>query len=443
MTMPTSMRSILSSSLYLAALCAVAQPVPHQFTDLTILPDRSVALSLDGSGMNLFNLRGSISNQFSQLFDLYTVEVSTNLVRWAPAATLLRTNSDAHPLRFHDTNAAGCAQRFYRTYTNHLLTAFVKPTGPFPVGTVDRVLVDPKRTNAYRYSPPTNAFMVTLWYPADSPPGALPFPMWDGQLASDPGVYAYGGLDRQWATIVPRLVGHRTAGAPFVRGSGKYPVILSSHGLPGSRKFSSQILEELASNGYVIVNMDHTDCWATEFPDGRYLPGNHSGDVSGRLKDMKFLFDYLSDLNRADPLLAGRLDLERIGLLGGSYSGMLVETCRTDSRAQCVALWDATNVKLNSAGLQKPFLVALGQSNSFYSEDKWLFDKAVTNAVLLQIRGADHFTATDIAWTAEIPWGRGPALALNACFVWFFDTYLKGQTLPFPANSEIYNVQRK
>ena len=38
-------------------------------------------------------------------------------------------------------------------------------------------------------------------------------------------------------------------------------------------------MEELASHGYVVVSMDHVDCWATEFPDGRYLAGNHSGDV--------------------------------------------------------------------------------------------------------------------------------------------------------------------
>jgi hypothetical protein len=100
-------------------------------------------------------------------------------------------------------------------------------------------------------------------------------------------------------------------------------------------------------------------------------------------------------------------------------------------------------VNLNSAGLQKPFLVALGQYNSFLSEDQWLFDKAVTNAVLLQVRGADHATGCDVAWVAETPSGRAPALAFDACVVWFFDTYLKGEAPPFPTNPEIYNVQRK
>ena len=44
------------------------------------------------------------------------------------------------------------AQRFYCTYTNQFLTFYPAPTGPFPVGTVDRVMIDPARgTNLYRY----------------------------------------------------------------------------------------------------------------------------------------------------------------------------------------------------------------------------------------------------------------------------------------------------
>jgi len=32
---------------------------------------------------------------------------------------------------------------------------------------------------------------------------------------------------------------------------------------------------------------------------------------------------------------------------------------------------------------------------------------------------------------------------MDACRLWFFDTYLKGEAPPFPTNLEIYNVQRK
>jgi hypothetical protein len=422
-----------------------AQPVPHYFSGITVAPDRSVTLSLDGSVNNMFKLTGTtISNQVMQMFDLYPVEVSANLADWTRLTLLMRTNNNPDPLLVQDSNAAGQSQRFYRTFTNHLLTAFPKPSGPFAVGTVDRVMIDPARTNLYRYTPKTNAFMVTFWYPADPPAaGVLPAAMWDPRLAADASLYSYPGYDTRWAQIAPKLVGHRFSGIPLAAGTNKYPVILGSHGLPVFRKLGSNNGEELASHGYVVVDIDHSDCWATEFPDGRYLAGNHSGDVPGRLKDMTFLLDELAVLNAGDPLFAGRLDLDRVGVQGGSYGGMVAETCRQDTRVKCALLYDAMNLPTNPEGLQKPFLIALGEANYFYPSNLAFFNKAVTNAVFLQLRSAGHNTPCDIGWTAESPKGRGPTLAMNACRVWFFDTYLKGEAPPFPTNSEIYNVQRK
>jgi dienelactone hydrolase len=444
MKIPTNL--VLNALLFLVlGKALLAQPIPHHFTGLTVLPGQRVTLSLDGSVAGMFNLSGTISNQFMQMFDIYMVEASTNLQDWTPLGSFLRTNSDPAPLRFRDTNTAAFGQRFYRTFTNHLITSYPKPSGPFAVGMVDRVMIDPARTNLYRYAPATNAFMVTFWYPADPPPaGVLPSPAGDQRLASDTSLCSWGGYDPRWTQISPRLVGHRFRGLPLAAGTNKYPVILDSHGLPAWRKAGSHNAEDLASHGYVVVAIDHADCWATEFPDGRYLSSTRTGDVPSRLKDMTFLLDKVTELNAADPLFADRLDLERIGVSGGSYGGMVASTCATNARVKCAFLYDATNIQsLCPAGLQKPFLVALGETNYFYSEDLWLFNRAVTNAVFLQLRGAGHRTPSDIGLAAELPGGRPPTLALDACRVWFFDIYLKGQTPPFPTNPEIYNVKRK
>jgi hypothetical protein len=101
-----------------------AQPVPHHFSHIVSLPNRTVTLGLDGGVSRMFNLSGTVSNQFMQMFDLYLVEASANLVDWRPMALLLRTNNNPAPLLFPDTNALVLNQRFYRTPTNHLLTAF-------------------------------------------------------------------------------------------------------------------------------------------------------------------------------------------------------------------------------------------------------------------------------------------------------------------------------
>jgi dienelactone hydrolase len=421
-----------------------AQPVPHHISGITIFPDKTIALHIEGSVSNMFKLTGTISNRFMQAFDLYPVETSTDLVNWTRLGLLLRTNNDPDPLLFTDGRVGGLSQRFYRTFTNHLITFFPKPTGPFAVGAIDRVLIDPARTNLYRYAPRTNAFMITFWYPTDPPKaGALPGPMWDKRVAADANFYADFGLDRNWAQIFSVAVPHRVVGLPLAAGLARYPVLLYSNGLPGHRKALSQQCEELASHGYVVAVVDHSDCWATEFPDGRYLIGNHSGDIPGRLKDMTFLLNELTRMDSTDPLFAGRLDLERVGGFGQSYGGTVVETCRADTRMKCVGIWDASLQSLGSAGLQKPILVALGESSSFYAEDLRLFDNATNGAVFLQIKGANHDSNWDSAWTVYAPGGRTRALAINACFLWFFDKYLKGKDSPFPTNPEIYNIKRK
>lgn len=435
---------LLLGFLWLFVREVQAAPEPHHFESIVVEPDAAVRLVLGGSVSNLLNLTGATAGKFLQLFDMYPVDVSTNLVGWTRLVSPLRTINSAEPLMVTDVGAHDSARRFYRTETNYLLTAFPRPSGPFPVGTMDRVLIDPARTNRYRYTPATNAIMATIWYPAEAPTaGARQAPMWDRMLATDAAGTVAIGMDSQWTKVLPTLVGQSVIDAPLASSPAQFPVILYSHGLIGSRKTQSHVAEELASHGYVILALDHPDCWGTEFPDGRYLLGNHAGDVAGRLKDMQFLLDEVGRMAGSDPVLRGRLDVDRIAAYGISYGGMTVESCRSDARLRCVGLWDPTNVQIHSAGLQKPFLVALGESNFFFAEDQWLFSKAVSDAVWLQVRDAEHLTATDFAWTSLTPGGRRPALAIDACMVWFFDTYLKGGTPDFPQVPEIYNLKRK
>ena len=122
---------------------------------------------------------------------------------------------------------------------------------------------------------------------------------------------------------------------------------------------------------------------------------------------------------------------------------IVAEMCRRDSRLKCVALLEAENLQVPAAGLQKPFLAMNHAGSPRLTQSQGLFSKASADAIWLQVDGADRFTFSDGAWGAEIPWGRLPALAIDACLVWFFDTFLNGKTPPFPSNPELINVMRK
>jgi len=459
-TMKTKIATLLT--WLSASVVGLAQPVPHHFTGIATLPDRTISLSLDGKISSLFNLTGATSNQFMQMFDLYVVEASADLADWTRLALLLRTNSNPNPLVFQDTNAVSSNQRFYRTPTNHLITGFPKPRGPFAVGTLSRILTDSSRSN--RYGLRTNSsFLSTFWYPAEPPgAGSSPGVYTDQAVAEDRNFYNYWGWSLQWTSAAPRLVAHSLPEAPSASGTNRFPVILHSHGWSCDRRLNSQNAEELASHGYIVAAVDHEDCHATVYPDARgarYVPPGSRADESNlgpsRLKDVQCLLDALGTMNNSDPLLAGRMDLERIGIMGFSAGGAVaVETCRTNSQVKCAALLDAyINFTflpaLNTQGLQKPFLAMnrtlLDHGLADYSPAGLrLYSLATQEAIWVKIDHTGHFSFTDFAWSIEMTAeSRQAALAIDGCLVWFFDTYLKGEAPPFPTNAEIYNVQRK
>ncbi len=76
---PSNLLKLGLALLLLARLDVSAQPIPHHFSSLGVLPDRTVALTLEGSVSNMFNLPAAMLGQFMQMFDLYVVEASTNM----------------------------------------------------------------------------------------------------------------------------------------------------------------------------------------------------------------------------------------------------------------------------------------------------------------------------------------------------------------------------
>jgi hypothetical protein len=57
-----------------------------------------------------------------------------------------------------------------------------------------------------------------------------------------------------------------------------------------------------------------------------------------------------------------------------------------------------------------------------------LYTLATTDAILLKIKNAGHFTFTDFAWKVELTSSsRRGAMAINACLLSFFNKYLQGR----------------
>jgi predicted dienelactone hydrolase len=130
--------------------------------------------------------------------------------------------------------------------------------GKFPIGVRTLQFVNPGQLDIVRAKAgepmPTydRPLTVEVWYPAVAP-AAPPARRPDG-LA--PGEYRVVTRDPRTLVVIQGKA-LRDA-APDARG-GPYPLVIVSHGYPGNRYLLSHLAENLASKGYVVASIDHTD----------------------------------------------------------------------------------------------------------------------------------------------------------------------------------------
>ena len=449
-----------------ATILDTAGMKPHRFEGVTALADGSVRLVLGGG----------VSKRFKDYFDLYPIEVSSNLVDWTPLVTLQRTNALTNTLIYTDTTTGNWPVRFYRTPTNHLITPFcVKPTGPYAVGVLSRLLTDPSRQNRYNIS--TNgSFMVSVWYPMVPQARQLPGPLLDAQIARDPFFSEQLHLAGYPATNVvdrtPQLVGYALPDAPCATDLAPYPIVLCSPQGYGWRASLAEKAANFASHGYIVVVSDPSDGIATVFPDGTYLtlPGaswpSPPDYIQDRVKDLAFILDELTRWNADDAVFAGRLDITKVAVMG-TCSGLTpaAEFGRSDPRCKASILvscvpdrWPGLGntspfPPLDQSGVGKPLVVVYADWAS--SSYDFLFNKAAKDAIAFQIQGAANggymgmILVQDFYSLLEpyrLDTGREGARTITDYSLWFLNKYLKSSNDPMPAVKDyprVINLKQK
>ena len=135
---------------------------------------------------------------------------------------------------------------------------------------------------------------VEIWYPAlaNTVPG--------GQ---------YEAVTRDPATTV-MLDGYATRGAlPTTEGT--FPLVILSHGYPGNRWLMGWLGENLASKGYVVASIDHTDSTYSD-------QGAFGSTLVNRPWDQRFVIDQMAGL--ADDVGA-LVDADNTAVIGYSMGG--------------------------------------------------------------------------------------------------------------------------
>lgn len=95
-----------------------------------------------------------------------------------------------------------------------------------------------------------------------------------------------------------------------------FPLVIVSHGYLGSRLLLTYLTENLASKGYIVVAIDHTD---STFKDA----GGFQSTLLNRPKDILFTLNKIDELNKpkSGSFLSGLIDVNNTAIIGYSMGG--------------------------------------------------------------------------------------------------------------------------
>lgn len=164
-------------------------------------------------------------------------------------------------------------------------------------GQIDILSIDPAATKPDPLPTYDRPLTVEMWYPAAE--GA----------SGDTTLKAYLRDGTTEVTLQGQAVRDAAPAA-----AGGYPLVLISHGYPGNRFLLSHLAENLASKGYVVASIDHTDStYRTQAAFGSTLVN--------RSLDQLFVLEEMSKMAAEGGDFAGLYDASNAGLIGYSMGG--------------------------------------------------------------------------------------------------------------------------
>ncbi len=149
---------------------------------------------------------------------------------------------------------------------------------------------------------------LTVWYPS-----MAPHPDAAGRLRA--GVrYAYGiaALSPGTTTTLASYGGRAIPGGPADAASEPYPVVVLSPGFAIGSASYGWLAEHLASHGFVVAAVQHLESLD---PTTLWMA------TADRPRDVSDALDRIAEEAMPSGLLAGLVDLERVGVLGHSFGG--------------------------------------------------------------------------------------------------------------------------
>ncbi|GMW01548.1 MAG: carboxylic ester hydrolase [Candidatus Hydrogenedentota bacterium] len=361
---------------------------------------------------------------------------------------------------FVGLTAVSVAVSLWLLYSRHLPVA----TGPYAVGRADYYWVDESRAEILTAEPDDNRpLIVQIWYPSDDVTGCAAAPYFPHLRELSGSFHAYEVLG-----IAPMKT-HSYLDAPVSVKESEFPVLLFSPGANSFIGLYTSILEELVSHGYVVVAMDHAyDNRGQVLPDGKVLESVFDKEhprfddpagmeamnayyrkfVGIRAADAQSILRRLEALNQSDVRFMGRLDLDRVGVLGHSLGGVAAaEAAKLEPRFKAAANLDGhfmDRPKFDDGDPLRAVFLHMGDpfppmpeqgSDTSMSRFEQSMNSIQAASYSVWITGANHQNFSDDPLLK--PGNTARELEINAAvrayLVAFFDYALKGKPTPLLA----------
>jgi len=255
------------------------------------------------------------------------------------------------------------------------------PTGPYSVATRSATWIDSSRDETFTDQEDFRKIVVQVWFPVSKRENLSPLPYIDDPELRLPAIAKQLRLPQSLINHFGEVKTHsfEISDAPDL--DEKFPLILFSHGLSGMRFQNTSLIEELASNGYVVFAADHSyGANITIFDDGepaeyragkkralneRFINTIDLSQLEILVGDLTFMLDMIAE-DQGNPLLAKLpMDIHRIGVMGHSLGGAVaINTMAIDDRVEAAMILDGWYAPVPDSvvtrGLNKP-IFHLGQ----------------------------------------------------------------------------------
>ncbi|MBV9209771.1 MAG: dienelactone hydrolase family protein [Acidobacteria bacterium] len=193
---------------------------------------------------------------------------------------------------------------------------------------------------------------------------------------------------------------------------GDYPLIIYSHPSGGNRRSATFLCEHLASHGYVVAALDHSEVFAAELArkaveTDEQKAARQAAWIANRVPDVRFLLDYFL---RGEALEAKvKVDGGRVGIVGHSFGGWTaLAATEADERIRAVVALAPGGSSETKQGMLKLklnfswrrdvptlYLVAEKDSSLPLAGMRELFERTPATKRMLVLRRADHMHFMD------------------------------------------------